>query len=180
MDKKVLATRDLCYIGIFTAIIAASAQISIPLPYVSMTLQTLVIPLAGIVLGAKKGVYATVVYILLGAVGLPVFTGFSAGLGTVFGARGGFILSFPLMALTAGIGATKPNKGWLALWLIIGGFMNYLCGMLMFKVVMSSDMRTAFTTCVLPFIPTAIVKVIIVDLIGLKLKKMIIKAGVLV
>ena len=72
MNTKKLAIRDMCHIGIFAAIIAVCAQISIPMPLgVPMTLQTLAIPLAGVVLGIKKGVAATLVYILLGIIGVP-------------------------------------------------------------------------------------------------------------
>lgn len=179
MEKKVLSTRDLCSIGIFTAIIIVLGQMSIPMPYgVPMTLQTFAIPLAGVVLGVKKGTMSTLIYVLLGAIGVPVFAGFTGGAHVVFGPTGGFILSFPIMALTAGIGADKNNKAWLAFWLVIGSAINYVCGMLMFSLVVSCDLLKAFTSCVLPFIPTAIIKVILVGLVGLRLKNILERAGV--
>jgi len=180
MDKKKLSTRDLCFIGIFTAIIVVLAQISIPMPYgVPMTLQTFAIPLAGIVLGAKKGTLSTVVYVLLGAIGVPVFAGFTGGLGIVIGPTGGFILSFPIMALTAGIGANKGNKIWLVLGLLVGSVINYLCGMLMFSLVTASDLTTAFVACVLPFIPTAIIKAVLAGVLGVNIKNVLVKGRVL-
>ncbi len=76
--------RDICYIALFTALIAVLAQISIPLPGgVPLTLQTFAVPLAGLVLGSKRGTIATAVYVLLGAVGVPVFAGFSVGRGSL-------------------------------------------------------------------------------------------------
>jgi len=89
--------RQLCYMSVFVAIIAVSAQIIIPLPHgVPMTLQTFTIALAGILLGPKKGGLTVLIYILLGGVGVPVFAGFLGGLGVIFGFTGGFIMSFPL------------------------------------------------------------------------------------
>lgn len=171
MSEKNLSTRDLCLIGIFTAFISILAQIAIPMPYgVPMTLQTLAIPLAGIVLGAKKGTLATVIYILLGAFGVPVFASFTGGLGIVFGPTGGFILSFPIVALLAGLGAEKNNKVWLVSGIVAGSVFNYVCGMLMFTVVTSNDIKTAFAACVLPFIPTAVIKAALACVLGVKMK----------
>jgi len=181
MGTKKLSVRDISYIGIFTTIITVCAQLSIPMPYgVPMTLQTFAIPLAGVVLGTKNGTFSALIYVLLGAIGVPVFAGFTGGLGIVLGATGGFILSFPLMALTAGIGISKNNKICLVCGLLAGTVINYLCGMLYFTVVMSSDLKTAFIACVLPFIPTAIVKIGLVAVLGKSLKTALVKSKVLV
>lgn len=176
MSTKKLSVRDLCFIGIFTAIISVLAQISVPMPYgVPMTLQTFAIPLAGIVLGARNGTFAALAYILLGAFGVPVFAGFSGGLGSVLGPTGGFILSFPLLALAAGIGAERNNKIGLACGLVAGSVLNYICGMLMFSLVTSRDLNTAFVACVLPFIPTAIIKAVLAGVAGVKIKQLLAK-----
>jgi len=169
--------------AVFTAIIAVMAQIVIPMPLgVPMTLQTLAIMLTGVMLGAKKGTLVTVVYILAGALGAPVFAGFTGGLGTVFGPTGGFILSFPLLALAAGTGAEKsskcpPNSKFraLCLWsgLVIGVVINYLCGVFYFSIYTSNDLVTSFTACVLYFIPTDILKIVIAGLIGVKVRRLL-------
>ena len=94
MKRKTL---DIVYCGIFATITAILAQISIPLPGgVPLTLQTFAVSLAGILLGSKKGFISILVYVLMGAIGLPVFSGFSAGIGAIVGPTGGFILSFPI------------------------------------------------------------------------------------
>ena len=181
MNKSKLSTRDLCIIAIFTAIIAALAQISVPTPYgISMTMQTFAIPLAGIVAGAKRGAIATLIYIFLGAIGIPVFAGFTGGMGIVFGMSGGFILSFPVLALIAGIAESKNNKVWLVSGLFIGAVINFLCGMIWFSVVTSSNLRTAFMLSALPFIPTEIIKIVLVIVLGRQIKKSLIKEKVLV
>ena len=180
MNKLKFSVRDLCFIGIFTAIITVVSQLSIPMPYgVPITLQTFVIPLSGIVLGAKKGTVSTLIYVLLGAIGVPVFAGYTGGMGIVLGMTGGFILSFPVMALTAGIGERKNNVIWLVSGLVVGSVINYICGMFWFSFVMSSDLKTAFAACVLPFIPTAIIKIVLVAILGRQIKRVLVQGRVL-
>lgn len=174
MKSKKLTVRDFCAIGVFAAVICVLAPISIPMPYgVPMTLQTFVIPLAGVVLGARNGTLAVVLYVLLGAVGLPVFAGLKGGIGVVLGPTGGFILSFPLLALAAGLGGGRDNKLWLASGLVLGAAVNYLCGMLMFSLVASVGLSAAFYACVLPFIPTTVIKIVLTAVLGLKLKSLL-------
>ena len=179
MNKK-LSIRDLCQIGIFTAVIIICAQISVPMPYgVPMTMQTFAIPLAGIVLGAKKGTISSLVYILLGMAGIPVFSGFSCGIGTVFGMTGGFIISFPIMALFAGIGEGRRKMSWLISGLIAGTAVNFFCGMVYFSLVMSNSLHTSFTACVLPFIPAGVIKIILAAVSGRTIKRVLVRGGML-
>lgn len=180
MNATKTSNRDLCFISIFTAIIAISSQLIIPMPSgMPMTLQTLIIPLAGMILGIKNGTLSTCLYILIGAIGLPVFAGFEGGMGIVFGHKGGFILSFPILAITAGIGVKKNNKLWLVLWLVIGSIINYICGMFVFHIVTSNSLLLSFTCVVLPFIPTAILKIVIAVMLGNVIKKALLKSGLL-
>ena len=163
--------RDLCHISVFAALIVICAQVSIPMPLgVPMTLQTFAIPLAGVVLGPRKGMFAVIVYVLLGAIGAPVFAGFKGGLGVLFGPTGGFILSFPLMTFLAGVCERKGGTMWLVTGLIAGAVVNYICGMVFFVFVMPSNFTTAFTACVLPFLPTAVIKIIMVAVSGRTIK----------
>jgi biotin transport system substrate-specific component len=173
MKKTWLTTRELCFAGIFTAIIAVCAQISIPLSPVPVSMQTFAIALAGIVLGTKNGTIATVVYILLGAVGAPVFARFTGGMGIVLGPTGGFILSFPIIAITAGIGAKTGKLFPLAAWLLAGAIVNYICGTLYFASLMSVDIPYALTVCVLPFIPGDVLKFVLAVVLGRRIKKAI-------
>jgi len=165
--------------GVFTAIIAVMAQIIIPMPYgVPMTLQTLAIPLAGIMLGAKKGAVTALLYVLVGAVGVPVFAGFNGGLGAVFGPTGGFLMSFPLLAYAAGYGAEKNNMFWLYGGLAFGVVLNYLCGVIYFSLYTSNDLITSFMACVLLFIPTDILKIIIAGLFGMRIRNLLLHRSI--
>lgn len=174
MTKKRMTTQDLCMIGIITAVIIIMAQIAIPMPLgVPMTMQTFAITLAGIVLGSKKGAASSLIYLLLGAVGLPVFANFRGGLQMLVGPTGGFIISFPIMAYFIGIGAEYRYKckGFFTTFLVLGTIANYLIGTLMFCFITHSTFTAGFTACVLPFIPTTVIKAILASILGLNLRK---------
>ncbi len=179
--KSPISIRDLCYIALFTALIAVLAQISIPLPGgVPLTLQTFAVPLAGLVLDSKRGTISTVVYVLLGAVGAPVFANFSGGIGIVLGMTGGFIVSFPIMAFLAGLGFKKSVKSpMLWFWLVLGAVANYVVGTVWFMVVAQSSLYAALTACVIPFIPTAIIKILLTGFLGTMLRGILIKSNLL-
>jgi biotin transport system substrate-specific component len=138
-----------------------------------LTLQTFAIMLAGIVLGAKNGTIATITYVLLGTLGAPVFSAFTGGIGIIFGRTGGFILSFPLLALAAGIGTTKENRLRLAIWLTIGAIINFTSGVLMFSAVVPMNLQASFYFAAAPFIPTELVKIALLVAFGSTIKKRI-------
>jgi biotin transport system substrate-specific component len=170
MFKNKLSTREICFIGLFTALTAVMAQISIPMPLgVPMTMQTFAISMAGMMLGARNGFLSILIYILLGAAGMPVFANFSGGLGIVLGPTGGFILTFPIMAWMIGLGAQKRNKLPVILGLFAGTVFNYAGGTLMFSVIAGKDLQTSAAACVLPFIPTAVIKAAAAGALGFKI-----------
>lgn len=173
-NKKKLGVREMCYIAMFTAVIAILAQISIPLPLgVPMTMQTFAITLAAVVLGAKFSTYSTLIYLLLGAVGVPVLANFSAGLDKFVGPTGGFLISFPIMAFIIGYGAEHKDmfKGAYVVFLIVGTVVNYVIGVAMFCVLTKSSVATGISACVIPFIPTAIIKAVLASYVGFLIKK---------
>ena len=172
MQNSKFSIQDICGIAIMTAITAVMAQISIPMPLgVPMTMQTFAITLAGIVLGSKKGGMSILVYVLLGAIGVPVFAGFSGGFQNLVGPTGGFIISFPIMAYLIGLGVELKKKELFVLFLVLGTVSNYVIGVILFCVVTQSPVATGITACVLPFIPTAIIKAVVASLLGLELRK---------
>ena len=89
-----LKTRDMVYIAMFAALMAACAWITVPMPEVPFTMQVFGVFLALCVLGGEKGTLSILVYILLGAVGAPVFSNFKGGPGVLLGVTGGYILGF--------------------------------------------------------------------------------------
>lgn len=167
-------------IGLATSLICVIAPISIILPIgVPMTLQTFIITLTAIILGAKRASMATLIYVLLGAFGLPVFSSFTGGWQSITVPTGGFILSFPIMAYIIGLGSdTYIKRKWsLLAGIIIGTVLNFICGVCVYCLVTKSSFFVGFTTCVLPFIPPAIIKALLAYLIGIKIRRRIRNLG---
>lgn len=179
MKNSKLSIQDMCMIGMFTAIIVIMAQISIPMPMgVPMTMQTFAITLAAIVMGAKNSTIASLIYVLLGAIGVPVFASFSGGVGIVVGATGGFIMTFPIMALIIGLGADfyRKNKAWLIVGILVGTVVNYIGGTLWYCFVTGNGFMAGIAGCVLPFIPTAVIKAVLAVIVGLPVRTRVVSA----
>ncbi|MCL2379823.1 MAG: biotin transporter BioY [Coriobacteriia bacterium] len=175
-----LTVRDMCLIALFVAIIAAMAQIIVPIPPVPFTLQTFAIPLAGVVLGARRGSFAVIIYLLLGAIGVPVFAGFNGGLHAVMGPTGGFLLSFPIFALIAGLAMKQAQKTeklryylWLVGGLLVGATIMFTAGMLQLAFVTQMGISAAFGIGVLPFIIPDMLKIALVVIIAPKLRQVV-------
>ena len=182
-------TKDLTTIALMAALTAIMAQIAIPMPSgVPMTLQTLAVTLAGVILGAKGGALSMLVYLLLGAVGVPVFSEFCGGLGILVGPTGGFLISFPLMAFIVGLGVPqersssgastgdgKNNLHSIRFWgfLIAGTTVNYIVGTAIFCLSTGASLSAGVAACVLPFIPTTIVKALVGGILGKRIRKAI-------
>ena len=163
-------TYDIVYIAVFAVIMAICSWISIPTA-VPFTLQTFGVFVAVGVLGGKRGTLSILVFILLGAIGVPVFAGFSGGVQNLIGPTGGFIISFPIMAYVIGLCVEhRKKKGMFVLMLILGTVLNYVIGVAMFCIIMNSSVMTGITACVLPFIPTAIIKAVVAALLGLQIR----------
>ena len=146
--KSKFSVRDICYAGLFAAVIAVMAQISIPMPLgVPMTMQTFAITLAAVVLGSKLSAIASLVYLALGAVGVPVLANFSGGFDKFVGPTGGFLISFPLMAYIIGLGVEHRDafKGAFVTAVIVGTVVNYVVGVAMFVVVAHSTIAVGIT-----------------------------------
>ena len=171
MTSTKMQTLDMAYIGLFAVVIAICSWISIP-TVVPFTLQTFAVFLAVAVLGGKRGTLAVIVYVLLGAVGLPVFSGFSGGFQRLVGPTGGFLWSFPLMAFLIGLGAEKyrSSKAAFLFLLTLGTVLNYVVGVLVFCLSTQSSLAAGITACVLPFIPTTIIKAVLSAWVGLRMR----------
>ena len=166
-------TIDMAYIALFAVLMAVCSWISIP-AVVPFTLQTFGVFVAVSVLGGKRGTLAVVLYLLMGIVGLPVFAGFSGGLGVLLGSTGGYIIGFIVMAIIAGLVIDNCRKPWLQLiGMIVGTIVCYLFGTIWFCVVAGYTFQAALAVCVIPFIPADLVKMIIAMLIGPMIKKRI-------
>ena len=154
-------TKAMVHVAMGTALIAVCAWISLPFGAIPVTLQTLAVCLVAGLLGAKKGVAATGVYILLGAVGMPVFSGFKGGIGVLFGATGGYVAGFLLTALLVGIVAEKQSERFFILLtgMAVGVLLCYAFGTLWFSALYAKGIREVLSLCVLPFIVPDSIKI---------------------
>ena len=123
--------RYVTFLAMFVAVIAVCAQITVPMPSgVSFTLQTFAVALCGYLLGAKYGAAALLVYLLLGAVGAPVFSAFQGGFHVLAGKTGGYLWGFLPMAALCGLAHFGKGRVLPYLWGIPGLMMCHLCGTL--------------------------------------------------
>ncbi|MEG1519746.1 MAG: biotin transporter BioY [Clostridia bacterium] len=132
-----IATRNLVLTGMFAALIAVGAFIKIPIPYVPVTLQTLFVMLAGALLGRKFGALSAIIYVVLGLVGLPIFTqggGFSYVFQPTFGYLIGFIFGAYVTGLIAN-GVENPSFWRIFLANLAGIAVIYVLGMAYFYII---------------------------------------------
>ena len=160
-------TRDIAYIAVFAVVIAVCSWISIP-TVVPFTLQTFGVFLAAGVLGGKRGTLAVLVYILLGAAGVPVFAGFSGGVGVLAGQTGGYIAGFLFSALVMwGMERFAGRGKWVQIIsMILGLAACYAVGTVWFMAVYTRStgavgLGAVLGWCVIPFIIPDLVKIVL-------------------
>lgn len=164
---KRVKTSDMVITAVFSALIAVFTMLSVPTPFgIPLTFQTFIIAVTGFVLGSVKGSVSVSVYIAVGALGLPVFSGFQGGLGALFGMTGGFIFGFIPFVWLCGIGISKKSK---LLYSLIGLLICHLCGILWFSVY-SESIIAAVLTSSLPYIIKDIVSVAVAVPVSEKIK----------
>ena len=173
--------RSLCQIALFAAIIAVCSQIQIPMT-VPFTMQTFAVFSALAILGGKNGTISILIYIALGAVGIPVFARFSGGIGVLFGTTGGYIIGFLFTGLiywllTHFFGTKLPIMiAALALGLIVCYAFGTAWFMLVYtRKVETIGLATALGWCVFPFILPDCVKLALAILIAKRLPKRLIQ-----
>lgn len=174
------STREIVYIGMFAAILSILSQISIPMPSgMPITLQTFAVALTGYVLAWKRGTASTLIYILLGAVGVPVFSGLRGGVQVLAGHTGGFIWGFVFMAILCGIGIMQENKTVGVMIGFIGLAICHLLGVIQFAVVMEMDFLKSFLLASAPYLIKDAVSVILAYILGYRIRKSLIRANLL-
>ena len=140
----------MAYIGLFAVVIAICSWISIP-TVVPFTLQTFAVFLAVAVLGGKRGTLAVIVYVLLGAVGLPVFSGFKGGIGVLLNTTGGYIIGFVFSALVMwAFEKSFGKKTWaLILSMVLALAVCYAFGTVWFMIVYAKNVGAVGHSAVL-------------------------------
>ncbi len=163
--KKIAVT------AIFTAVIAASAWISVFTPFgINLTLQMFAVCLAGFVLGAKWGAAATAVYLAIGAAGLPVFSAFTGGIGILLGTSGGFLWGFLPCAVLCGMANIQNKKFLKYLFMILAVLLCHAAGVIQFCIVSGVTLWVGFISASLPFLVKDFILVFLAEIIAKRIK----------
>lgn len=156
MMKFKLTTRDMTLIAMFAAVTAVLSQITIPLGFtpIPVNLATLSVLIAGGLLGSIKGAISQLVYLLIGAVGIPVFSGFRGGVGILVGPTGGYIIGYVIGAFVVGIIIEKCDRKIPTLVgaMVAGMIVLYATGTLWFMISTKNGLVASLTMCVVPFL----------------------------
>ncbi|MFQ9712125.1 biotin transporter BioY [Enterocloster sp.] len=176
---SLFTTREMVLAGMFAAVMAVISQLSIPMPTgVPVTIQVFGVALVGAVLGWRLGLCSMLVYILIGAVGLPVFANFGGGIKSLVGLTGGYIWAWPIMAALCGIQpglkSKKADLGARILLALVGLAAVEIIGGLQWAAL-SGDMTlgAVFAYSLVAFIPKDIVITVIAVVISGPFRKMI-------
>jgi biotin transport system substrate-specific component len=177
-NKKEFTTKKMVSIALMVAIICIISPIAIPtVSGVPITLQTFIIALAGAFLHSKWGTSSVFIYILLGAVGIPVFSGYGSGFGKLFGMTGGFIWGFLLLAFFCGL-QVKTKKTWIYYFLrfvfgVIGLLSCHALGILQFSILTESTWIASALLVSVPYLIKDILSVFAGIFLGELLRKRI-------
>ena len=164
-------TKQMTRCALMTALIAVLAPLSIPSSLVPVSLATFAVMLAGAILGAKEGVICTGLYLLLGALGIPVFAGWSSGISILFGMTGGYLFGYlPLAYITGCFAERSDRMSSLITGMLIGTAVLYVIGTIWFMVFMKMGLMPSLAACVLPFLPGDAVKIVVTALIAPRIR----------
>lgn len=178
MTTMKLSTKDITQIGMFTALTAIGAFISIPVGPVPITLQSFFVLLSGIFLGSRKAMYSQISYLLLGLAGLPIFANFTGGLQAIFKPSFGFLIGYVIVAYLVGkITESKSNtiKN-LSISMFLGTAVLYMIGIPYMYYILNIMLDKSFSIIqilkmgMFMFIPGDTIKAIFAIYIGKKIK----------
>lgn len=176
-----IGTVQLAAMGLMTAVMCILGPLSIPLPGgVPISLNGFAIFLTAYLLGWKKGAVSYLLYLLLGIIGLPVFSGYGAGLAKVAGPTGGYLVGFIFMAMIAGAFAENKKKNiWIAVvGMALGSATDLAFGTAWYMFVTNTPLVPALTACVIPFLPGNAVKIALTAIVGKAVELRLNKAGI--
>ena len=169
-DKKVYS---LAKSAILISLLIATSYIVIPLPPSGFTLMTVMVSLIGLLLSPLQSGFALGVYLLMGLIGLPVFSGGVGGAGKLFGVTGGYYFGFLVAVILISLfKGKKPDfLRYSAVTVFVGIPIEHLCAILMMCIHNGFDVKAAFVTISLPFIAGDVIKALAASFIGVKLTK---------
>ena len=168
MNKTKIKQTSLC--AIFTALIAATAWISVPTFGINLTFQLFGVCLTAFCLGTKGALLAVAAYIAIGATGLPVFSAFTGGIGILLGLSGGFLWGFFITAVLCGIARKSCKKAIKYTLMVTSILLCHAVGVTQFCIVSGNGIWAAFLTASLPFLLKDAILVFLAEAISKKIK----------
>lgn len=166
--------------AVFTAVTCILAPLSIPIGPVPISLTNLVLYLSLFLLGRRLATASLITYLAIGLVGVPVFSGFTGGVGRLLGPTGGYLIGFIPMLLLSGWLIDRTSKRWMQLAaLILGTAVCYAFGTVWFCYETRSALSAALAVCVFPFVPLDLIKIALAAMLGPTLRKRLAQAGLL-
>lgn len=161
------------------AVICILGPLSIPIGVVPISFTNLAIYITLYVLGMTKGTISYLIYIFIGFIGVPVFSGFGSGPAKLLGPTGGYIIGFVFMALIAGLFIDRFIEKWYLCFagMVLGTAICYAFGSVWLAYQASMSASAALAAGVIPFIPGDLVKIIVATFIGPQIRKRLVKAN---
>ena len=180
MEKK-LTTYQMTVTALMAAVMCVLGPLTVPIGAVPISLANFVICLTAWLLGHKFGTLSVAVYLCIGLIGVPVFSGYGAGLAKLAGPTGGYLVGYLLLALIGGLFIEKSNGNPVVsgIGLVLGDAACYVLGTAWFVFQMKCELGYALAVCVYPFIVWDLAKIVVACLLGTLLRKRLEQAGVL-
>ena len=173
VDNQKIRTKQMVLIALMTAVTCVLGPLSIPLPFspVPISLTNFAIFLAIFVLGMKSGTISFIIYLLLGAIGVPVFSAFRGGLQVLAGPTGGYLIGFIFLALIMGFALDHFNRKLVPtiIGMIIGMAVCYAFGTVWLAKLLSLSFKEGLMMGVIPYLAGDAAKIIIAAIVGPKL-----------
>lgn len=170
-------TKDMTLTAVMAALVCVAGPLSIAIGPIPLSLATFAVYLAGAVLGWKRGALAVLIYLLIGTVGVPVFSGFSGGVQKLLGVTGGYLVGYLPCALLTGLGVQNDRKRpekprWQAFAAMVAGtVVLYAIGTAWFMLQTKNPLGAAMGMCVIPFLPGDAIKIAAAGLIAGPVRK---------
>lgn len=181
LNRKKITVYQLCVTALMAALMCILGPVTIPIGAVPISLMVLVMLLSVYLLGWKLGTLSVLLYLAIGAVGLPVFSGYQGGLAKLAGPTGGYLLGYVPMAIIAGLFIEKSGAKilWSVLGMVLAVAVLYAFGTAWFVLQMQCTVGYALTVCVLPFLAFDAAKIAVALVAGGLLRRRLTQAGFL-
>lgn len=172
--------REMALIAVMAAVTCVAGPLSVPIGPVPISLTNLAVYFAIYLLGMRRGTTSYVVYLLIGMVGVPVFSGFTGGFGKLFGPTGGYLIGFIFMALICGVFIDRSHHKIVPsmIGMILGTIVCYAFGTAWLAYQAHYTMAAALAAGVIPFIPFDLGKMVIAALIAPQIRRRLAKTGI--